>query len=162
VRGLFFIGLCDVYDGEEDSSWCNPSFGGGEEIALQVVTGRHEVPAAGDNFKLMLFQVGNTRLEVQMSLSGLIAQCSNCARGYVDRCHSPTMFRQPKSIATHTTGKVQGSARAQGFNRFNDEGRGGGFEVIGGAFFRTITPFPTESFHLTMIDGHDAFQYRGI
>ena len=76
MRGGFFTGCGGVNDGEKDSAGRDASFGRREEIALNVVTDRYEVPGRGGDFKLVLLQVGNAGINFQMLVGGAIGAVS--------------------------------------------------------------------------------------
>src|SRR5689334_21636783 len=89
VRAVFFTGLSQVNDGDENAAGGDAALGRLEKVALQVVTHRDEVPPGWLDLEFVFFKIGDERIDLQAAFLRANLQNFNGCIGRVDSCDFP-------------------------------------------------------------------------
>jgi len=104
-----FARLGNVDDGEDDAAGNYAAFGRLEEIALEVVAHRDEIPRVGLDDVLSLFEVGDAGVDGGIA-SG---EDVNCRAGAVDSGDAPTSGGEPEGVAAGSASEVESASGSE-------------------------------------------------
>ena len=117
---VWFARLIDVNDRNQNAAGGDSALGRLDEISLQVVTHRNQIPAGGLDLKFSLFEVGHNRVDFQAAFRGAGAQGFNgCRRAVNGRAYTTTGNYAKKNVRSYaycTPGDVRTGIRTTAYD----------------------------------------------